>query len=106
MKHKHYDVITEWAADTSKTVQLRESDAHIWEDMTVMPPSWFPEYQYRIKPERKQNITTECKVLGAYKSILWNSTRDTVPDANLRLTFDGDTGEVIDAQVIKRWSLK
>ena len=31
---------------------------------------------------------------------MWNSTTGTVPGANLRLTFDGETGKLKAAEVI------
>jgi len=99
-KHPHYEVMMEWAADTSKVVQVFDQHDNEWIDIPGDAPAWYSYIKYRIKPKKKPDHTTECKVLGIYKSILWNSTRETVPDANLRLTFDGETGKLIKAEVL------
>jgi hypothetical protein len=91
----------EWAADTSKQVQFRTADHQPWEECPGDAPAWIPVFQYRIKPEPKPDVVTECRILGAYKSILWNSETNTVSGANLRLTFDGETGKLKKAEVLE-----
>jgi len=55
------------------------------------------EPELREKP--KPDVVTECRILGVYKSILWNSETNTVDRANLRLTFTAD-GVLKNAKVI------
>ena len=50
-KHKHHDMIVEWAKDTSRTVQwsLTDRDGD-WLDCTSNP-HWDAKHMYRFKPE-------------------------------------------------------
>lgn len=97
--HTHADIIREWALDITRPLQKRRDEGEEWQDIQDQP-EWSPYYLYRFKPKPQRDKVTECKVLGIYKSILWNSTLDKVSHANLRLTFDGDTGKLKDAKVI------
>jgi len=92
--HKHADLIKAWADGAE--IEFRCLDE--WRRITA--PRWDQDGEYRIKPEPKLDLTTECKIIGAYRSIMWNSTTGTVPGANLRLTFDGETGKLKAAEVI------
>lgn len=52
-KHKHYDLIIEWAKDpTNVIIQYRHS--HGWSDVICNSPVWEPEIEYRIKPKTKE----------------------------------------------------
>ena len=92
--------ICEWAADSTKVVQCRNNSCEEWEDIVLGVPSWDVDMFYRIKPEEKEDIITEAKILGPYKSVMWNSVTDQVAHANIRLTFDGNTGKLKRAEVI------
>ena len=94
--HKHAEVIKAWADGAE--IECRENEHRKW--MTVHTPVWSNLTEYRVKPEPKPDIVTECKLLGAYKAVLWNSVTNTVPGANLKLTFDGETGKLKSAEVI------
>ena len=61
-KHKHYDVIEEWAR-TGKPVQVRYRGSDEW--ICCEDPNWFLYHEYRIKPEvirYKRFISDEGKV--------------------------------------------
>lgn len=49
-KHKHHDMIVEWAKDTSRTVQWSLIGGDFWTDCTIVP-QWDAKYMYRFKPE-------------------------------------------------------
>ena len=94
--HKHAGLIKAWA-DGAEIEYL--SDHGEWS--TSGNPYWNPLVEYRIKPEPKPDLITECKIIGAYRSIMWNRCwPGTVVGANLRLTFDGETGKLKAAEVI------
>lgn len=51
-KHKHHDMIVEWAKDTSRIVQWSLIDRNFWNDCDPCRLiSWLDDYQYRFKPE-------------------------------------------------------
>ena len=100
--HKHAALIREWALNTGKTVQWYHEARDKWVDCAAGHcPDWMSDLEYRFKPEAKKDITTFCKITKCYGAIMWNSTTDNVPYANLKLTFDGDTGMLKQAEVIK-----
>lgn len=91
MKQKHCECIVAWAE--GKTIQF-ESVGGNWKD--VPHPVWDNTVNYRIKPEPKPDYVHEATV---------NS-----PDCpgwrfnirpNLRMTFDGETGQLKSAEVLK-----
>lgn len=49
-KHKHAEIIKQWADDQTKIVEWRHYDSEEWQ--RVEKPSWLGDAQYRIKPER------------------------------------------------------
>jgi hypothetical protein len=90
------------AAIAGKTIQRA---------LTVRPEDWFDfnfdsvkfdfsAYIFRVKPEPKQDLVVLIKTIGQKGSFVFNSLRD-VAGANLKLTFDGETGELKSAEVIK-----
>jgi len=90
MKHKHAELIKAWA-DGARIEVKRPSNGSWWE---ADPPLWDLDYEYRIKPEPKPDVVMEMHMTR------FNSTMIYV-DPNLRLTFDGETGELKSAEVIK-----
>lgn len=51
MKHKHYDMIEEWAR-TGKQVQYMPIDYDQWLNLLGnKPPEWIDDCKYRFKPE-------------------------------------------------------
>lgn len=53
-KHKHYDLIVEWAKDpTNVVVQYRDVKGD-WRNTADNSASWCPDTEYRIKPKPKQ----------------------------------------------------
>jgi hypothetical protein len=60
MTHIHHDTIVAWAADTTQIVQYR---VHSGEWVATESPRWRPEYEYRIKPVPKPDVTVEGVVI-------------------------------------------
>lgn len=53
MKHPHFDLIVQWANDPSIQIQMLYITDN-WID--VANPNWVPEYKYRIKPHKHQEL--------------------------------------------------
>jgi hypothetical protein len=94
MKHKHADLIREWALDTSRVVQYRCTSTKDWDDC-LDHPAWNEAIQYRFKPELKPDYCT-------YAFILNNSLQVSyVGKPNIKLTYDGETHQLKAAEVLK-----
>ena len=95
MKHKHYDCIVAWAE--GKKIQVKEYGSTIWEDLHCTP-SWSSHVNYRIKPEPKPDFST-------YLTVVRNHTGNQTPlryhSDNVKFTYDGETGELKSAEVLK-----
>lgn len=93
MKHKHADVIIAWA----NGAQIQCNCMGHWIDSE--DPSWHRCFEYRIKPEPKPDWT-KLVLIETHKSYIcrWDEDRH---NANLRLTFDGETGKLKSAEVLK-----
>lgn len=97
--HKHAELIKAWADGAE--IQVSIDGNKPWHDFeNNESPSWSTEYEYRIKPEPKHDVVTSVRVIGKGASIVWNSETHKVLNANLKLTFDGETGELKSAEVI------
>jgi hypothetical protein len=93
MKHKHADVIIAWANGAQIQAKTHES---VWEDRAN--PLWAMDREYRIKPEPKHDWG---KLVRVETHKLYICRWDEDPhNANLRLTFDGETGKLKSAEVI------
>ena len=97
MKHTHHDIIVAWAADTSKVVQCRSRAEHDWEDCHG-GVIWLTPLEYRLKPDPVPDVVVylEVDVHGASIQFEQQTEQD-----NLRLTFDGETGKLKSAEVLK-----
>ena len=105
MKHKHAEIIKAWAdgAEIQYLCHL-ESEKRVWMDC-VNAPNWYTDFEYRIKPEPKPEPKPDfCKTFFAhgnydFKGIHLSSNLNE--NHNLALIFDGETGELKNAEVIK-----
>ena len=107
--HKHAAVIKEWA-DGAK-IEFRQLQCE-WRDLIVKNPAWHEDTEYRVKPEPKPDVVTYAHVVGVCEyrrpqvicssSNNWNA--DSKPSytrlANVKFTFDGETGKLKKAEVI------
>ena len=92
--HKHSELIKAWA--DGATIQVKYTDApQYWVDKDY--PTWHPKDQYRIKPEPKPDVVKSYAV--AYGGAIYEVFKYEC--SNLKLTFDGETGELKYAEVLK-----
>ena len=96
--HKHAELIKAWADGAE--IQFYDVLTGSWKDCKGEIFLWHPTSEYRIKPEPKPDLVTSVKTVRHGSCIVWNSEKHTVADANLRLTFDGETGKLKSAEVL------
>lgn len=96
MKHKHADVLI--AIAEGKEVQWRSSIESVWVESCLIDVAHICNGEFRIKPEPKPDIVryVACDVRPDGYSV----TPSKYDDANLKLTFDGETGKLKSAEVI------
>ena len=110
--HKHAELIKAWADGAeiqSKGLIGSPTYTPVWED--DKNPRWSEYYEYRIKPEPKPDVVLYSIVHRvsyglpcspyASMSAAYAQPPDPQAPANLKLTFDGETGELKSAEVIK-----
>lgn len=109
--HKHAKLIKAWA--DGSVIQWFNARSYIWEDEPT--PSWNNEITYRIKPEPKPdfvlygnipNITLMESVKHYKSNELWykmntSLTPFKVEADKVKYTFDGETGEIKNVEIIK-----
>ena len=93
--HKHADVIKAFA--DGKQIQFRYYNNQEWLDWdSDTCPTFLEYYQYRVKPE-------PLSFYGALSLdsnfVQWDSSQTWL--ANIKATFDTETGEIISVEVIK-----
>jgi len=91
MKHKHAELIHAWA--DGATIQCKSYENDKWED--IRSPAWGEHFFYRIKPEPK----TDC-VRYLEMPMFWGYV-ERRPESNMKVVFDGETGELKSAEVLK-----
>jgi hypothetical protein len=94
MKHKHAEVIKEFV--DGKECEYFDSLTKHWEKIEDLGDFVFDTV--RVKPKPKEDI--EATVLASYGVdglVIFNRA---IP-RNLKITFDGETGELKSAEVIK-----
>jgi hypothetical protein len=105
--HKHAELIKAWADGAE--IQVHDMNGNGWyEDVR---PTWNEHRAYRIKPEPKPDVLLYSLVHRVthelHRSPYASMTTAYVQPpslqnpANLKLTFDGETGELKSAEVIK-----
>lgn len=91
---KHAELIKAWA--DGATIEFRWPEAE-WK--IISHPQWEDDCEYRVWKEPKPDIEFNTHIkwnLGWY----WVDTTST-EKANLRLSFDAETGQLKSAEVIK-----
>ena len=86
MKHKHAELIKKWA-DGAK-IQIKYSKKDDWEDVD---PTWIEHFEYRIKPEEKNDFAVSACVkfkLGVQGDYLELAK---IGNHNVEFLFDGTT---------------
>jgi hypothetical protein len=105
--HKHAELIKAWADGA----EIEAFDSCIDEWVKASSPSWQNQIEYRIKPEPKPDVVLysivhrvsyglPCSPYASMSSA-YAQPPDPQTPANLKLTFDGETGELKSAEVLK-----
>jgi len=94
MRHKHADEIIAWANGAEIQIYVSKRGDWMWVD--TCEPMWLESAKYRIKPEPKPDVVVRygAKLRGGLYVEPWGNP-------NLKLTFDGETGELKAAEVLK-----
>lgn len=94
MKHIHEKEIKAWADGAEIEFYEEESGTWVYADN----PRWVRTSKYRVKPTPKPDeVRHTCAsklVVSMFGSALFDSD-------NLKLTFDGETGKLKSAEVLK-----
>ena len=92
--HKHAELIKAWADGAE--IESRYCNKFGWTAWSLdKKPNWIEDDEYRIKPEPKPDIYWTYEVSS--KGYIFPS----IAHGNLKLTFDGETGELKSAEVLK-----
>jgi hypothetical protein len=108
--HKHAELIKAWADGAEIEYRDRCSNIQVnaW---SPLPPQgdWdeHPDFEYRIKPEPKPDVVEEVSV---YRNAFWQFELERKKDsrfkfqpihlAEMRLTWDGETGKLKSVEVL------
>ena len=68
-KHKHYDLIAEWAKDPTNVI-IQYNGLHGWSDTYNNSPAWGAGTEYRIKPKTKQVTRWKWAFLSGDGSVI------------------------------------
>ena len=92
--HKHAELIKAWADGAE--IEYKSKFLGTWHLFDNNKDAWVDSYEYRIKPEPKTDVVK-------YATTFMTSWHKEKPDTtdNLKLTFDGETGELKSAEVLK-----
>ena len=91
--HKHSELIKAWADGAE--IQYQKY-GYEWVDCLYNRPHWNDDIEYRIKPEPKADVENLLYVENCFATHNIYNER-----ANLKLTFDSETGELKSAEVLK-----
>ena len=94
--HKHADLIKAWADGAE--IEFRWYCLDEWRRLTT--PRWDQDGEYRIKPEPRPDVVDYVRVGAFYRLSVSELEWEREANANLKLTFDGNTGKLKAAEVI------
>jgi hypothetical protein len=100
MRHKHADMIHAYAEGAE--IQFWSETSKVWED--IANPSFNELAKYRIKPQPKPDFEYKVSIFMSpngpkYAPYISQFNQEEVP--NLKVVFDGETGELKSAEVLK-----
>ena len=98
--HPHAEVLR--AIADGKKVECRTNAPCIWQDASIdlqfRNPMTYPHSEWRVKPEKKPDIKVKVPLVQMNESVI---VLGYYANPNITLTFDGETGKLIKAEVIK-----
>ena len=101
--HKHAELIKLWADGAEIEERYIDKDNQDFYDWVEFNGDWsyINNYEYRIKPEPKPDVAVfyVCNRIIC-KTVPYVFEREETY-SNLKLTFDGETGELKSAEVLK-----
>lgn len=94
--HKHAEVIKAWA--DGALIQYRSECKKAWRDATETPPMWYSDWEYRVKPEPREDVemTRRISILVEPNPCEPNGLVNVTAGfrRNVRFIFDGETREL------------
>ena len=99
--HKFHDIICAWAKGAKVQFRMKDTWGEWGEWISVENPTWFGygyEIEYRIKPEPKPDVVYKKYV---YESGIKKLCQCDGAGANVKYTFDGETGKLKDVEILK-----
>lgn len=98
-RHKHYDVLVAYAE--GHEIQFLSKVDNTWVDCGKgdLSPISFPEYNWRVKPTPKPDVTILANVCQASPGRVGFGL-DSCVSPNVCFTFDGETGKLKSAEVL------
>lgn len=97
--HKHKDMIIAWA--NGEEIQIYSKISKCWMPVSDVP-YWEKDYEYRIKPEPKTDHIYYGMFVMDGSGVLGSAfTKIQDKGDELKLTFDGETGKLKAAEVLK-----
>jgi len=104
-KHKHADLIIQWALGAE--VQIKSPEIDTWYSCNT--PYWESSYEYRIKPAPKPDVVVYANMeesLDVSHSFQYGTTLCGCFSANLqetdniKVTYSGETGKLKSIEMI------
>lgn len=96
MRHKHADLIHAWAENMDLQIECKYTGESSWTQFDPVMQKWMPHHEYRIKPVENPDVVCYYTASPNHRGDSVKLERD-----NLILTFDGETGKLKSAEVIK-----
>lgn len=96
--HKHAEIIKAWADGA----EIESFDEHDGGWSLCLTPRWYISQQYRIKPKPTPDVVkyVSVKLHWHTKGIArWDNVEAKC--ANLKIVFNGETGELKESEVFK-----
>lgn len=71
-QHVHHDLIVEWAKNPSRIVECKSFSDSQWN--VVNDPSWYPENQYRFKPDEPERVFPQTTLSKEYLDKIYDES--------------------------------
>jgi hypothetical protein len=101
--HKHAELIKAWVegAEIEWVYATQGDGTKLW--AAIPHPVWYESHEYRIKPEPKpdRSVLMNFKPSKDFPMALVLDWCKEHEQPTLKLTFDGETGELKSAEVLK-----